>query len=289
MKNFILALCLFSINALASTPFQYPENRTYTASDRGMGKYKASSLYGTSRFTLTYDDGPHPVYTAQVLDVLKKHHVKATFFVLTSLINNENSHLIKRMLDEGHLVGSHGVDHARSTDMSKEQWKGRVKKSFQDLAHWYKVSGYELNKFYYRFPYGAYGFQQNYHHINVLRELSQELLGENCIHMAFWDVDTADWVPGMTGEEVAMNMVAHNEGGTAIDFKKVGNAYVKVPYELKNPPVGGVILQHDVHAPSTKGTDLFLTYAKEHGVEILRLDEVDEFKITRDCKLPGLL
>lgn len=274
---------------MASTPFQYPEERPYGPADRGMGRYKASSLYGTSRFTLTFDDGPHPVNTAQVLDVLKKHNVKATFFVLTKLINAENSHLIKRMLDEGHLVGSHGVDHARSTDLTKEQWKSRVKKSFEDLAHWYKVAGHELDKFYYRFPYGAYGYQQNYHHINVLRELSQELLGDNCIHMVFWDVDTADWVPGMTGEEVAMNMIAHNEGGTAIDFKKVGNGYVKVPYQLNNPPGGGVILQHDVHAPTTKGTDLFLTYAKERNIDVLRLDEVEEFKITRNCKLPGLL
>lgn len=284
----LLSLCLLvtvSAHAAFESWFQYPEDRTYTSRDRGMKPYLALSLYKTGTFTLTFDDGPHPTRTAKILDVLKKHGTKGTFFVLTEKVNETNFHLIKRMLDEGHLVGSHGVRHDRSADLSKDKWKANVKQSFLDLARWYKLAGHEFTKHYYRFPYGDYGTRSDYHHINALKEVSQELMNENCIHMAFWDVDTADWVPGMTPEEISRNIIAHNEGGTFIDFKRVGNTYVKNPVTLKNPPAGGVVLQHDVHEANIKATDLFLTYAHERGLRIPRIDEVEEFRISKNCKL----
>ena len=286
MKYFLTAL-LFSFPVLASVLEleQYPEDRTYTSSDRGMRPYRALSVYKTGTFTLTFDDGPHATRTPRVLDILKKFDTKATFFVLTDHINETNFHLIKRMLDEGHLVASHGPTHDRSGDLSKEEWKRQTKKSFLDLAKWYKKAGHEFTRHFYRFPYGDYGTRSDYHHINALKEVSQELMGENCIHMAFWDVDTSDWVPGMTPQEVAQNIIAFNEGGTYIDFRKQGSRYVKHPVELKNPTAGGVILQHDVQEPSVQGLEIFLKYAQERNLRLPRIDEVEEFLVTKNCKL----
>jgi peptidoglycan/xylan/chitin deacetylase (PgdA/CDA1 family) len=264
---------------------QYPQDRVYTSSDRGIRPYRALSLYKTGTFTLTFDDGPHPQRTPQILDILKVRNIKATFFVLTSKVNNETFPIIKRMLDEGHVVASHGPSHDRSGDLSKEEWKQQTKQSFIDLSKWHKLAGHGFNKFYYRFPYGDYGTRNDYHHINALREVSQELMGDNCIHMAFWDVDTGDWVPGMTGNEVSQNIIAHNEGGIYIDFKKVGATYVKNPIELKNPTAGGVILQHDIHESSVKGLDLFLEYADSRGLALTRIDDIEEFRITKNCTL----
>lgn len=281
----LLLIALLTLPTFAFEWFQYPEDRQYTSADRGMMPYRALSLYKTGTFVLTFDDGPHPTRTAELLDVLKKHDVKAIFFVLTSQLNNTNFPIIKRMLDEGHLIGSHGFNHDRAADLKKELWKARVKQSFLDLAHWHKLAGHSFTKHYYRFPYGDYGTRTDYHHINALKEVSQDLMGENCIHMAFWDVDTADWVPGMTAEEVANNIIVHNEGGTFIDFKKVGNSYVKHPVLIRNPPAGGVVLQHDIQAPSVKGTDLFIQHAKARGLRLPRIDEVEEFAITKNCSL----
>lgn len=286
MKTLLISLLLsFPVFASLTELEHYPEDRTYTSSDRGMRPYRALSLYKTGSFTLTFDDGPHETRTPRVLDILKKYDVKATFFVLTDHINENNFHLFKRMLDEGHLVASHGPNHDRSGDLPKAEWKRQTKQSFLDLARWYKKAGHEFTKHYYRFPYGDYGTRTDYHHINALKEVSKELMGENCIHMAFWDVDTSDWVPGMTPAEVAQNIIAFNEGGTYIGFKKQGSRYVKVPTELKNPTAGGVVLQHDVQEPSVNGLEIFLKYAQERGVRLPRLDEVEEFLITKNCKL----
>lgn len=285
IKLFGLLLLSLPLGANTLEGFQYPENREYTRADRGMMPYRALSLYKTGTFTLTFDDGPHPTKTPKILDVLRKHNVKAIFFVLTSQINNATFPLIKRMLDEGHLVGSHGFTHDRPSEEGQELWNAKVKQSFVDLAAWYKLAGHSFTKHYYRFPYGNYGTRTDYHHINALKEISFELMGDNCINMAFWDVDTADWVPGMTGAEIANNIIVHNEGGIFIDFKKVGNTYVKNPILLNNPPAGGVVLQHDVHEASIEGTDLFIQYAKSRGLFLPRIDEVEEFRISKNCRL----
>jgi peptidoglycan/xylan/chitin deacetylase (PgdA/CDA1 family) len=288
MRFFIvLLLCIVSsaVSAAWYEFFQYPEDRYYTAADRGLRPYRTLSVYKTGTFTLTFDDGPHPQITPALLDVLKKYDKKAVFFVLTSLINEETFPIIKRMLDEGHLVASHGLTHDRAADLDQQTWKARVKQSFMDLAKWYKKAGHQFNKFYYRFPFGDYGTRPDYHHINTLKEISYELLGDNCIHMAFWDIDTADWLSGMTPEEVAQNIKAMNEGGTYINFKKEGSIFVKHPITIQNPPAGGVILQHDIRELTPKATHLFLEYANQENLNIVRLDQIDEFAISKNCSL----
>ncbi|HXH73561.1 MAG TPA: polysaccharide deacetylase family protein [Bacteriovoracaceae bacterium] len=286
MKIILMSL-LFSLSSFASVfqDEQYPEDRTYDLNDRGLSPYRALSLYKSGTFTLTFDDGPHLIRTAIILDTLKKHNVKAIFFVLTDHINQDNDFLIKRMLDEGHLIGCHSPNHDRAGSLTKEQFKSQTAQCFRELADLYKRAGLEFNKPYYRFPYGDYGTRSDYHHINALKEVSSELMGDNCIHMAFWDVDSSDWVPGMTAKEVAQNLIAYNEGGTYIDFKKEGSTYVKVPVTLKNPTGGGVILQHDTQETSAYGLDIFLKYAHDKGLHLPRIDEVEEFKITKNCKL----
>lgn len=59
---------------------------------------------------LTFDDGPDPRWTPQILDLLARHEVKATFFVLGSRVN-DHPEIARRMLDEGHELGSHTFTH----------------------------------------------------------------------------------------------------------------------------------------------------------------------------------
>jgi peptidoglycan/xylan/chitin deacetylase (PgdA/CDA1 family) len=287
MKSwFWLFLLSYSAFAGIEEILQYPEDRVYTSSDRGFAKYLAKSIYHTNTFALTFDDGPNPATTPQVLDVLKKHDVKAVFFVLSEKVTDATFPLIKRMLDEGHIVADHGPDHINSNELTEEQWKNSMRVSLHTIAKMYQRAGHDFTSVYYRYPYGAYAGRSDYHHMNSLQSVSKELFGDNCIQFAFWDVDTVDWLPGMTSPEIAQNIIAWNEGGKAIDFiKKPNGTFAKKPYNVTNPTGGGVVLDHDIHAATPGAIDIFLNYAKNNGVKIVRLDEVEEFRVLRNCQL----
>ncbi len=283
-----LLATLFSFGVFAQVnwiDFQYPLDRTYTNADRGYTQYGAPSIHHTGKYALTFDDGPHPLRTAKILDTLKKYNAKALFLVITSNITERTFPLIKRMLDEGHIVGSHGLHHDNSNQVTKAVWKARVKQSFIDLAKWYKRAGYELDKPYYRFPYAVYGGRQDHHHMNTLKEISRELMGDNCIQFAFWDHDSGDWIPGMTANEVLGNFRAFQEGGRVVTYKTVNGKITKV---IKNDTPaygGGVVLQHDIQDSSATGTELVLKYFQDNGLEAVRIDEVEEFAVTKDCRM----
>jgi peptidoglycan/xylan/chitin deacetylase (PgdA/CDA1 family) len=60
---------------------------------------------------LTFDDGPNPTATPELLDVLARHQVQATFFVINKYLTRETAPIVRRTFDEGHAVGIH--DHSR--------------------------------------------------------------------------------------------------------------------------------------------------------------------------------
>ena len=59
---------------------------------------------------LTFDDGPHPIYTAQVLDILRRHHTPATFFLLGRHVE-QHPHLVRQIFANAHTVGNHSYGH----------------------------------------------------------------------------------------------------------------------------------------------------------------------------------
>lgn len=268
---------------------QYPEERRYTSSDRGFRQYGAPSTHGTGRFALTFDDGPHETYTPQILDVLKAYDVKATFFVVTDRINARTMPILVRALNEGHIIASHSTDHANSNDITEAAFKASLKNSLLKVKSVYDAAGMEWDSIYFRYPYAAYGTRSDYHQMNVLQQVSQELFGDNCVQFAFWDVDTADWVADMTSADVAQNLKANFEGGRAYDFESYRDGrgrllYRKVPFTISSPLKGGVVLQHDIHQKNIEGTRLFLEYAKNKGIEMTTLPEIEEFSVLRNCR-----
>ena len=75
------------------------------------------------KIALTFDDGPHPKYTEQLLDGLKERGVAATFFVTGE--NAENyPDIIRREQDEGHLIGNHTYSHIQLTSRNWETFSG---------------------------------------------------------------------------------------------------------------------------------------------------------------------
>lgn len=82
---------------------------------------------------LTFDDGPHPIYTPIVLDVLKKHNAKASFFLIGK--NAEQfPYLVDRILDEGHTIGNHSFHHENTIGFKRTAgWQKEINSTNQIL------------------------------------------------------------------------------------------------------------------------------------------------------------
>ncbi|MBK1988145.1 polysaccharide deacetylase family protein [Sphaerospermopsis aphanizomenoides BCCUSP55] len=64
----------------------------------------------SNKIAITFDDGPHPQYTSQVLAVLDSYNIKASFFLLGACVNR-SPHIAKAVKDGGHWIGLHGYEH----------------------------------------------------------------------------------------------------------------------------------------------------------------------------------
>jgi len=99
---------------------------------------------------LTFDNGYEAGYTEKILEVLKQNEVPATFFLTAHYINSEPE-LVQRMIDEGHIIGNHTVNHKSMPDIDNET----IKKEVMELhTAVYEKFGYEMK--YIRPPKGEY-------------------------------------------------------------------------------------------------------------------------------------
>lgn len=263
---------------------QFPENRNYIPGvDTGFEQFKTKSLLKSNQLVLTFDDGPHPTLTPRLLDLLKKYNVKATFFVLTEKLQNaKNREIIKRILAEGHIVSSHDHDHDNNNNEDADTFRSELTESVQTIKDLVHETGSQQNGVYYRFPYGAYGKNESYHQFNIMKEVSDQIFGDNCINFAFWDIDSSDWGPTMTPGMIAENVISHVKGGNVYSIETKTNIFGKVKYKIKkevfrHPPGGGVALLHDIHERSVNATEILLKKARELNIEIVPLNQVKEF------------
>lgn len=294
MKSIILVcITLVTLNSQSREIKEFPsETRTYRPNvDLGFDQYRTTSLKKTNKVVLTYDDGPHETRTPKLLDLLKSENVKATFFVLTRKITAKTLPIIERILNEGHILASHDHDHENNNSETETEFKEELYKSISLLEELKKKFGSNQISSYYRFPYGAYGKNKLYHHFNAMKEVSQKLYNENCINFSFWDVDTSDWVPTITAEQISQNIMAHIKGGTAyrhhVKRTIFGNVKYKMKkYKIKYPIGGGVVLMHDIHERSIKASEIFIREAKKNNIQIVPLNEVKEYSYSeKTCVL----
>lgn len=87
-----------------------------------------------NRIALTFDDGPHEQATPRILDILARHDVRATFFVIGRLAD-ANPALIRRTVAEGHLLGNHTYDHDRAGLLYwNRYWHDQLERTEQAIA-----------------------------------------------------------------------------------------------------------------------------------------------------------
>ena len=150
-----------------------------TANAQSLRRYDAAYLGDTSEKTLylTFDAGYENGSTEKILDTLKKHDVKAAFFLVGNYIER-NADLVRRMVEEGHIVANHTMHHP---DMSKLSDKERFSKELTELEALFRsVTGKEMPK-YYRPPQGVYS-EEN---LKMAKELGYKTV--------FWSLAYVDW------------------------------------------------------------------------------------------------
>lgn len=124
------------------------------------------------KIALTFDDGPHPYYTEQLLDGLKERGVVATFFV-TGEHASLHSDVIKRMHEEGHLIGNHTYSHMQLQNSNREKFKEELIITNQVIEN---IIGEEVC--YVRPPYGTW---------------DKTLEGDLNMIPVLWTIDPLDW------------------------------------------------------------------------------------------------
>ncbi|MBC3986490.1 polysaccharide deacetylase family protein [Streptomyces sp. AC536] len=149
------------------------------------------------RVALTFDDGPDPVYTRQVLEILARYDARATFFCVghhVAALPDE----VRRIAAAGHEVGNHSWSHPFLPDLTPDQLREQLDRTATEVA---RVTGEAPTRF--RPPYGG---------------LSPEVLATLADHpttLTLWDVDSRDWSrPGP--ERIAASVLATARPGSVV-------------------------------------------------------------------------
>ncbi|MEC1180136.1 polysaccharide deacetylase family protein [Metasolibacillus meyeri] len=136
------------------------------------GKYSQGIATKTKRIALTFDDGPHPTVTKQILATLKKYDAKATFFVTGHRVN-KSPKVLKEVYEAGHEIGNHTWNHPKLTQIEVKQVNAQINDTNKIVK---SIIGEEPTLF--RPPYGAY---------------NKEILSSLSVPLVMWSVDTLDW------------------------------------------------------------------------------------------------
>lgn len=180
---------------------------------------------------LTFDEGYENGYTAKILDVLKENKVPAAFFVTGPYIKNEKD-LVKRMANEGHIVGNHTVNHPSLPDVSDE----KIKEELQQLSQMY----YDLTKKemrFFRAPMGEYS------------ERTLKLTNDLGYTNVFWSFAYCDWE-------------TNNQKGT-------GYAYSQIMDGVHD---GAILLLHAVSKDNAEILDKVIRDLKKQGYTFKSLE-----------------
>ncbi|MFC7441678.1 polysaccharide deacetylase family protein [Laceyella putida] len=182
---------------------------------------------------LTFDDGPDLHFTPQVLDMLKKHRVKATFFLVGKRAQF-HPEIVKRIVAEGHVIGNHSYYHANLPKLNHKHFRDEILRTESMLK---KLTGYAPKLV--RPPYGT------------INEKQIKWLARKQYTVVNWNVDSLDW-KGLIANEVTANVLGsvspgaiilqHSAGGTGEDLSGSVQALDTIIQTLKRDRVRLVTL-----------------------------------------------
>lgn len=193
-----------------------------------MGNSQSKKVY------LTFDEGYEAGYTPKILEVLKQNEVKACFFITAHFVNTQPE-LVKKMIDEGHIIGNHTVNHKSMPSLTNDQ----IKKEVMDL-HTAIFSKFNYEMKYIRPPKGEFS-EASLAYCNTLGYTT-----------VMWSFAYDDWDENKQGRE---------------DYAKK-----KI---LDNVHNGAVILLHGNSKDNTNVLDYCIKQIKSMGYTFASLDEFE--------------
>lgn len=197
---------------------------------------KPKAYNDPSLIYLTLDDGPN-WKTGKLLDVLKKHQVKATFFILGKNIKG-NEHLIRRIVADGHLIALHGMTHEREEFYASPMTAVRQMKDVQRLI--YEVTGIHTNM-----ARTIYGSDEG------MTPAHWQAMDEAGFEIWDWNVGSLDHIYKKDNASVEQRVFNRLEANRAAN-------------------IASIILAHD-HSMTPKALDAIIRYAKERDYEFRTL------------------
>ncbi|HTY13768.1 MAG TPA: polysaccharide deacetylase family protein [Candidatus Omnitrophota bacterium] len=184
---------------------------------------------------LTFDDGPSPLYTEMVLDILKKYHVPATFFVIGYKVA-ENPDLIVEIARDGHEIGNHTYYHSRLNWVNGQKLLGELKMTSDLIAN---ETGLAVNLF--RPPHG---------YLNPEKRALIEKAGYGIVQ---WSVNADDFYHSLYGmrnpSSIASRVLSRITGGD-------------------------IVLMHDTSAQTVVALPKIIRALKGHGYQFVTVSKL---------------
>ncbi|NLB89295.1 MAG: delta-lactam-biosynthetic de-N-acetylase [Syntrophomonadaceae bacterium] len=180
-----------------------------------------------NKIYLTFDEGYELGYTPQILDILKANDVKATFFITGHYLKSQPE-LVKRMVNEGHMVANHTWNHPNLAKVTPEKLQEEILKLEEEFKN---LTGTEMPR-YIRPPEGAYS------------ETSLKLTSELGYKTVFWSLAFHDWDP-------------NNQPGRDYSYQ----------YVMDHIHPGAVILLHAVSQSNTEALNDIIVDLQKEGYE----------------------
>ncbi|MFV8341793.1 polysaccharide deacetylase family protein [Flavobacterium sp. XS2P39] len=166
---------------------------------------------------LTFDDGPIPEITEWVLEELRKHNSKATFFCIGDNIN-KHPELFKKVISEGHAIGNHTYKHLNGWKTATQDYLVNTELCQEMIYKHSEVSNLKPKLF--RPPYGKIKTSQS----KQIRKLGYQII--------MWDVLSADFDQNLSKEACLENVLSNVKSGSIIVFHDSIKAFKNLEYAL---------------------------------------------------------
>ena len=150
-----------------------------------------------NKIALTFDDGPHPKYTMQILDILEEYHIPATFFFVGENVSYY-ADTAREVVKRGHEIGNHTYSHPCASKQSEKAFRDELVKSENMIK---SVTGVTTKLF--RPPQGSWN-QRVY---DIARERDYSVI--------LWDLDTLDWAK-TPSDKIATYILENAKSGSII-------------------------------------------------------------------------